>query len=132
MVDEVFCRDIIMATYRQKLGAWGEQLAQEFLAKQGYRPVDSNWAKRRGEIDLICEKEKELVFVEVKTRASQAFGFGEQAVTWLKKQKIKKTMNQFLLENKKFDDYFPRFDIIVVELYSLKPNFVHFENVELG
>lgn len=119
-------------TYRQKLGAWGEQLAREFLEKQGYAFVDCNWAKKRGEIDLICEKSKDLLFVEVKTRASQEFGWGEQAVNWRKKQKIKKTINQFLFENEKFNDYFPRFDIIVVELYSLKPNFVHYENVELG
>lgn len=124
-----------MSLYRKKLGKWGEDLARKYYERRGYLFVDANWRKRKGEIDLIMEKSDakppEIVFVEVKTRMSQMFGYGEEAVTWAKKQKIKKTINQFISANEKYQEYFPRFDILVVELFSLTPNYVSYENVEL-
>ena len=125
-----------MKGYRKKLGQWGEELAENFFRKDGFKLVAKNWRaqgqKMIGEIDLICEKEKEIVFIEVKTRTTSAFGYGEGAVDWSKKEKIKKAINKFLFQNGKYQDYAPRFDILVVEIFSLTPQFVHFENVELG
>ena len=125
-----------MATNRRKLGAWGEQLARDYLEKRGYGFVAKNWTalagKKLGEIDLIMEKGDILLFVEVKTRATPAFGRGEEAVSFFKKQKIKLAINQFLLENEKYAERFPRFDIVAVEMLTLTPRFTHIENVELG
>ncbi|MFH0779366.1 MAG: YraN family protein [Parcubacteria group bacterium] len=124
-----------MSLYRRKLGKWGEELARKYYERHGYAFVDANWRKRKGEIDLIMEKTDvnpcEIVFIEVKTRTTNLFGYGEEAVTWAKKQKIQKTINQFISFNEKYQKYFPRFDILVVELFSLTPNYVLFENVEL-
>lgn len=120
-----------MLNYRKKLGQWGEELARKYYERKRYCLVSANWQQRCGEIDLIFEKDKDIVFVEVKTRTTKLFGFGETAVTETKKQKIKKTMNKFIWENEKYQKYFPRFDILVVELFDLTPNYVHFENVEL-
>lgn len=125
-----------MATNRRKLGAWGEELARGYLEKLGYSFVAANWTalagKKIGEIDLIMEKADTILFVEVKTRTVALFGPGEEAVSWRKKQKIKLAIDQFLLENKKYAERFPRFDIVAVELFSLTPRFTHIENVELG
>jgi len=125
-----------MATNRKKLGAWGEVLAREYLEKLGYAFVVGNWTavdgKKMGEIDLIMEKADTLLFVEVKTRTVSLFGPGQEAVSWRKKQKIKLAIGQFLLENKKYAERFPRFDIVAVELFTLTPRFTHIENVELG
>ncbi|MFH0780326.1 MAG: YraN family protein [Parcubacteria group bacterium] len=124
-----------MSLYRKKLGKWGEELARKFYERKGYEFVESNWRKRKGEIDLILEKAdvnpREIVFVEVKTRTTKMFGFGEEAVTHSKKQKIKQTIGRFIFENEKYQEHFPRFDILVVELFSLTPNYVSYENVEL-
>ena len=47
------------------IGHWGERLAAEYLQKKRYRIVGANYRCRMGEIDLIAEKGKFLVFVEV-------------------------------------------------------------------
>jgi len=118
-----------MLGYRKKLGAWGEELARRFYEEQGYSFITANWRKRFAEVDLIFKIKTDLVFVEVKTRTSDKFGYGEQSVTWSKKQKISRAMDSFVDENLEYKDYFPRFDILVVELFSLRPEFVHYENV---
>ena len=121
---------------KKQLGQWGEDLASKFYVDKGYELVDKNYylksKKLIAEIDLIVAKDKEVVFVEVKTRTSKAYGYGEQAVNYSKKQKISKAINQFCTLNEKYDDYFPRFDIMVVEVMDLIPKFIHFENIELN
>jgi len=54
-------------TEKQRIGEIGEELASRFLMKQGYRIIERNYRKPYGEIDIICEKAKRVVFVEVKT-----------------------------------------------------------------
>ena len=72
----------------KKIGNLGEEFAKDFYLKKGYDFIDKNWQKKYGEIDLICQKDNEIVFVEVKTRTSLAFGYGEEAVTFSKKNKL--------------------------------------------
>ncbi len=125
-----------MKGYKKRIGSWGEELAEKYLVERGYTLVAKNWRARDmkilGEIDLIMTKDQEVVFVEVKTRATPAFGYGEQAVTYSKKQKLTKAINQYLTVHPEYDDCFPRFDILVVEIFQLTPNFIHFENVALN
>ena len=59
-------------------------------------------------------------------------GISTDALNYSKKQKISKAINQFCTLNEKYDDYFPRFDIMVVEVMDLIPKFIHFENIELN
>jgi len=120
-----------MLGYKKKLGAWGEELAGKYYIEHGYIPIDSNWQKRQGEIDLIFEKDKEVIFVEVKTRTTPAFGGGEEAVDARKKHKMRLVINKYLNENKKYQKYFPRVDVMVVEIFSLTPKFIHYENITL-
>ena len=65
---------------------------------------------------MDAPKNKDIVFVEVKTRTSQKFGFAEYSINKAKKQKIKQTINQFLLEKHEFKDYFPSFDVLIIEI----------------
>src|SRR6056297_1134204 len=113
-----------MSKYNKKLGRWGEELAEKYYQGKGYKFLTKNWSTREGEIDLIFCKNKDLIFVEVKTRTTTIFGYGEQAVNDRKKEKIKKAIKEYRLKNEKFDDYFPRFDILVVELNNLAPKFI--------
>ena len=117
--------------YNRRLGKWGEDLASQFLIKQGYKLIGRNFVESTyGEIDLICQKDDEIIFVEVKTRTSRAFGDGEEAVSYYKQQKILKAIEGYLQDNE--TELSPRFDVIVVELFSLTPKFIHYENVEIG
>ena len=51
----------------------GEDLATEFLTKKGYKILERNFEANQGEIDIIAKDNKELVFVEVKTRTDMTF-----------------------------------------------------------
>jgi len=56
------------------LGKKGEELAVEFLRKEGYKILDRNWTFQKAEIDIIAQKESLLAIIEVKTRSSLDFG----------------------------------------------------------
>ncbi len=62
------------------LGAWGERLAERRYRTDGYRVLARNWRCPSGEIDLILERGDLVVFSEVKTRSSTAFGWPAEAV----------------------------------------------------
>lgn len=54
------------------LGKWGENLACEYLIARGYSILERNWRMRRLEVDIIATKGSRIVFVEVKTRSTEA------------------------------------------------------------
>ena len=62
------------------LGQAGEKAAAALLEGRGYRVVGAGFSARRGELDLVCRRDDELVVVEVKTRSSDAFGTPAEAV----------------------------------------------------
>jgi putative endonuclease len=68
-------------TSRQRLGAYGEELAARHLSRQGLVVLDRNWRCAIGEIDLVLRDGPTLVVCEVKTRSSTAFGTPHEAVT---------------------------------------------------
>lgn len=73
---------------RQALGRKGEEVAVDFLKKQGYRIIKRNYRCRAGEIDIIAKQGSSLAFVEVKTRRSTRFGLPEEAVSYEKKRHL--------------------------------------------
>jgi putative endonuclease len=72
------------------LGRRGERLAEEFLSGSGLVILDRNWRCPQGEIDLVARDGEELVFVEVKTRTSTAFGHPLEAITALKLARLRR------------------------------------------
>jgi putative endonuclease len=65
---------------RVELGRAGERAAAELLRNRGYEVVGAGFLARRGELDLVCRRGKELVVVEVKTRTDHSFGTPMEAV----------------------------------------------------
>ncbi|MBU4331866.1 YraN family protein [Patescibacteria group bacterium] len=107
-----------MITKKRKLGDFGERLARRYLERNGHTVIDTNFQTRAGEIDIIARDAfSQLVFVEVKTRTSIAFGQPEESVTNLKQNKLLKTINDYLYRQNIQDDNW-RLDII-----SVQPNF---------
>ena len=104
-----------MSDDRKQLGNWGEQLAARHLEAQGYAILERNWRCRRGEIDLVAQAGKVLVFAEVKTRKGQAFGSPEEGVTPTKARQLLK-LAQYYLSEKDLDDVEWRVDLVAVEL----------------
>lgn len=103
-----------MANDSKLTGRWGEALAAEYLRKKKYRPVASNFSCRFGEIDLIVQNKKYLVFVEVKLRKSAAFAKAADFVDFRKQNRIRTTAEFWLATHE--TELQPRFD--VVEIYA--------------
>jgi len=76
-------------TYQKRIGKIGENIAADYLTRQGYQLLDENFIVRYGEIDLVMLEDEVVVFVEVKTRTSDTFGAPEDSVTPAKIEKLR-------------------------------------------
>ena len=94
-------------------GSEGERAAAKFLERRGYRIVASNYRTRLGEIDLIAEDRGTLVFIEVKTRATDRFGGPADAITPAKQARIARLAQQFLTA-RRLKDQPCRFDAVLI------------------
>lgn len=81
---------------RQELGAQGEAAATARYEALGYEVLERNWRCRAGEIDLIVADDSTVVFVEVKTRSSDRYGSGAEAVGWDKQRRIRTVALEWL------------------------------------
>lgn len=88
-----------MTARRQALGALGEALAADWYEANGYEVVSRNWRCREGELDLVVRKQRTIVFCEVKTRTTDAFGLPQEAVTYEKRQRIRQLAAKWLDES---------------------------------
>jgi putative endonuclease len=75
---------------KDELGRRGERLAAEHLVASGYQIVERNWRCSHGEIDIVATTGDELVFVEVKTRSTVAFGHPLEAITTQKLARLRR------------------------------------------
>lgn len=108
-----------------KTGSMGENLAAEFLMKKGFQIVARNYRWKRAEIDLIIMREDWLIFVEVKTRSSNAFGEPESFVDEFKGRRIYEAAEEYIY---KIDWHgHIRFDIVSVKPAQV-PEIIHFED----
>jgi putative endonuclease len=98
---------------KKELGKKGEDLAHRFLKKNGYRIIQRNYVCKMGEMDIIAREKDTLVFVEVKTRTSTAYGPPELAVNAAKQRQLSKVALNFL-EEKKLQDPKARFDVVAI------------------
>ena len=94
------------------LGKFGEELAIEFLEKNGYEILETNWTFQKAEIDIIAKKENILAIIEVKTRSSIDFGLPQDFVKPAKIQLLVKAANEYVISNNL--DFEVRFDIIAL------------------
>lgn len=97
------------------MGSLYEELAAGYLEKKGLRILEKNYRCRIGEIDLVAEEGRYLVFVEVKYRSSQSFGNPLSAVNRGKQQVISRVAAHYLLTHGKTMDAPCRFDVIGFE-----------------
>ena len=111
-------------------GAWGENLAAEYLRKKRFKLLASGYRSRFGEIDLIVCDRKFLVFVEVKLRRSGKFAKALEYVDRRKQDRIRTTAEVYLSQNPTALQ--PRFDVI--EIYApegmetARPEIYHLED----
>lgn len=79
-----------------KDGAQAEQIAATFLLQKGLKLVEKNFRCPHGEIDLIMQDGKVLVFIEVRLRNKANFGGAAASITPAKQQKLTRTAQRYL------------------------------------
>jgi len=112
---------------RKLIGKKGEELAYGYLRKLGYAILEKNYRCPFGEIDIIARDKKTLVFVEVKSRTTDDFGYPEEAVGKDKQRKIVLCAQQYLLKNEK-DNTPVRFDVIAIKMGNNRTEITHFKD----
>ncbi|AZB09407.1 YraN family protein [Chryseobacterium sp. G0162] len=93
-------------------GILAEELAADYLEKNGYKILARNFRFQKAEIDIIAEKDEFIIIVEVKARSTDAFILPQEAVTKTKIRSIVSAANHYLEEFNKQNEV--RFDIISV------------------
>jgi putative endonuclease len=99
---------------RHLFGQTSEARAEQYLREKGYRILERNLRTRLGELDLVAEDAGVLVFVEVKARASEAFGGALLAVDRRKRAKLVALASQYLAQ-RHWMHRMCRFDVVLVQ-----------------
>lgn len=115
-----------MATHNE-LGKIGEEIAAQYLLKNGYKILRRNFYFDKAEIDIIAQKEDDtVVIVEVKTRNSSFFGDPQDFVTKNKIKLLVKAANEYIISNNLNVEV--RFDIIAILKNQKTEQLQHFKN----
>lgn len=116
-----------MTEARQNLGRLGEELAARHLEQRGFTILARNHRTPVGELDIIARDRRHLLFVEVKTRRSTAFGAPAEAVGAHKQRQILRAAQWYLAAGR-FSGLQPRFDVIAVIAGRGEPAISHIPN----
>ncbi|MEL0455428.1 YraN family protein [Flavobacteriaceae bacterium SZ-1-7] len=114
-----------MAQHNQ-LGKKGEQLAVDFLLKNGYDIIERNYRFDKAEVDIIAHKEEVLAVIEVKTRSTADFGNPQDFVKPKQIQRLVKAVDEYVTVNGL--DVEVRFDIIAIVKEDKQFIIEHLEN----
>lgn len=113
---------------KNKLGAWGERMAEKHYLQRGYILVARNLynirGRRLGEIDLIFRNETQIIFVEVKTRKGSKFGSAAESVTHTKKQRLIRVVRWFHGAFPRYADFQPRIDLCAIDIDKTSVNVI--------
>ena len=103
---------------KDAVGRYGEELAAAHLEAAGLVVLARNWRCREGELDIVAQDGDEVVFVEVKTRSSLAFGTPGEAVDRLKAARLRQLALRWLAAARELDPERSwatvRFDVVSV------------------
>lgn len=112
-----------MEKYNKSLGNFGEDVAEKFLDKNGYKIIERNFNCRFGEIDIIAMDNNCLVFVEVKTRSGNRYGAPHYAINYYKKRHLKLSASLYI-SLKRLNNYCARFDVVEIFAKYADNNFI--------
>jgi putative endonuclease len=101
---------------RRAVGAAGEDAVARWYSESGYSVLARNWRVREGEIDLVVRSGATIVFCEVKTRRSVAFGTPAEAVTPRKQARVRKLAVRWLGDNHS------RAEVLRFDVASVRPD----------
>ena len=100
-----------MKNFNSIKGKINEDVATKFLKKNKYKILERNYKNNIGEIDIIAEQKKVIVFIEVKYRQTSEFGLPREAVNDYKQNKIRKVATIYLISHG-YENREVRFDVV--------------------
>jgi putative endonuclease len=114
------------------IGRWGEQIAEEYLIRQGIEILARNVRTPYGEIDIIGRQGELVLFEEVKTRTNTAFGFPEDSITKQKKQHLFQNALAYIQAHPELGEHW-RIDVLSIQGTpgKGKPQIEWFVNVDI-
>jgi putative endonuclease len=99
-----------------RAGARAEELCAELLREAGLRVLARNWRCRHGEIDLVAEEGRTLVFAEVRYRSGERFGGAAESVTAAKQARLIAAARLYLMRRPDARSERPcRFDVLLLD-----------------
>ncbi len=114
---------------RKIFGDKGERLASDALTAKGLQVLHRQFRNQFGEVDLICQDGDEVVFVEVKSRESQAYGYPEDAVTSQKIGHIVRVAQEYLATV--HGEHPWRIDVVAIEFAQVPPQITHIKRIDI-
>ncbi len=114
-----------MASHNE-LGIKGEQLACEHLLNSGYVILEKNYRYQKAEVDLIAQKNNQLVFIEVKTRTTDFFGRPEESITKAKQKLMIEAADYYIQSNHLNNEV--RFDAVAIIINNKGISINHIED----
>jgi len=103
-----------------ELGQKGEKIAVNFLKRNGYSIITTNYRTRLGQIDIVAKEKNTVCFVEVKTRQTQRFGRPYEAIEATKVRKLSQVALLFLKQNRLLSSP-ARFDVVSIFYQDIRP-----------
>ncbi len=100
---------------RRNTGMLGEKYARDFLKKRGYRVIETNYRCPQGEIDIVARHKDSLVFIEVRTKTSLAFGTPEESITRAKQNRMRAAAFHYQQAHGGLPQLW-RIDVVAIEL----------------
>lgn len=104
-----------MDTEKQQLGRESELLARHHLESLGYRILGTNYTTRYGEIDLVAQKEKNIYFVEIRSRSSLTYGSALESIDARKVQHIKRSTESLLMQHPDWQKLVPFLSVMAID-----------------
>lgn len=112
------------------IGKYGEDLAVLYLEKKGYKILDRNVKISYKEIDIVSKKGSKIVFVEVKTRTTSAFGSADESLRRTQIKNLKKALAIYLYKNN-YNQNNVRLDLIAIDVdkNNKSANIKHYKDI---
>ncbi|KAB2813641.1 YraN family protein [Phaeocystidibacter luteus] len=112
--------------HNKRKGAEGEQAAVDYLVGIGYRIIGRNLQLGRDEIDILAKFRSTLIFVEVKTRATNTYSVPEDFITPQKEACMLRAADRYIQDHDWNGD--TRFDLVAVYYAGPKPQVIHIQD----
>ena len=94
-------------------GKTGERIGEAYLISRGYQILERNVKSPFGEIDVVANHQKDLVFIEIKSRKDDAFGFPEESVNEHKRGQLARLASWYLTRYSTIPQV--RFDVLAIQ-----------------